>query len=780
MLTAHSIWWGADIMASKSCLPPQLDSMKLSELLQIHASTWPLGMKRFDLLRKGTGSDSSLFRAASWDPYGNRLFVQKVSNAGVPGCSMPIALRTVNDWLDDVLIINDSLRPLFMSLKLSDMPQSAKKGLPDRLGLLHSLLMVDPSGSGNAHDYVINDFVITDPKIRNSAIRRVCQALGKKISYRSYLLGLLTRYIWYGGGPESLANLAPLQGGPGVSRVGINRSKPGRLSHWEKQAADEAFFNGKEGGGHRQQPVTKNDLEKFSKALRSEWAEKRATYKDTYLHLVAEQYRKTVARRVPTLAMFKGHAERLIIRDGLKAVRLGKRLSEQHNDSRVGTSSDLTQGVIETVDFDGFVPKLPLRALVKGKVQRLSVRVIFGISRLSNAVLGYELEFHGESARAFRICLGSVFLPKGADAARLGVNDSAGLLSGNIDAIFADNGAGASESVLKMSCDDLGLARMLAPPARGDLKPFVESFNATLVNDMAKEPGGYTRRSDEVSKDSRQRARRAVPITLQAFERLVFRAVVAHNLYTNSSKLLTREMRDAGVGIAPADIFKYTQEQRRGDAARMLSKTEIYDRMFPWESKKCQKGVVTLAKCRYSSPELVAAFNLHAKSPGKTSSLPVLAKLLPGYEDERAIWKDDAGTVRSLTMLSEDLRSYGNAGEKQRYLDQFDVTSQAQTLEKKRRSNTGAITVKAQQNIASAEAHVGNPIAGFHGFTARSARANATQLRDRSRTNPYLAAPGDDSSTTVVVPSESIESAIDAASFEAAFYKKMVGILYTD
>jgi hypothetical protein len=134
-----------------------------------------------------------------------------------------------------------------------------------------------------------------------------------------------------------------------------------------------------------------------------------------------------------------------------------------YTDARVGQASHLTQGIIEIADVDGFVAKIGVAARIGARIESIHMTVMFAVARLSGAIVGYELAIKGENAEAFRRCIASCFLPKDDRARELGLTSTEGLLRDNIDAIFVDNGAGASERVIVSACDEMGLLRCYRP-----------------------------------------------------------------------------------------------------------------------------------------------------------------------------------------------------------------------------------------------------------------------------------------------------------------------------
>jgi hypothetical protein len=308
------------------------------------------------------------------------------------------------------------------------------------------------------------------------------------------------------------------------------------------------------------------------------------------------------------------------------------------------------------------------------------------------------------------------------------------LLTGNIDGIFVDNGAGASEAVVISACESMGLMRMLPPPGRGDYKGTCEGVNNLMILLMADERGGYTRRNDHLSRETRRLKAKNKPITLNEFERLLLLAVQHYNRFTNKKKLRTNTMREAGIGITPAAIFGYTQNVRRGDARRRLSPQEVYDRFIPWETRVCRKGLVEFMKMRYSSDELAEVFNEHAKAVDSSRRpLKIPVKRIDGYA-KHMLWRRPDGSAGVIELVDEDARNVGDVTWKGLEFLNEDDESQEEALRAARRKSRARVTVEQQDKVREAEKNRSDiGFGGLSGGSLRAARENAQAERDEKR-----------------------------------------------
>lgn len=715
--------------------PPVPDPEILAQLLEFQSATWPHQLGRFTPFKRERDGDYVIYRSVAWNPYDKSLHVLRVA-AGTP-----MDAGTWETWhesaddkpLDDIYLVDDTVMPIEMKGPRDKLRPSAVKGMDKRIRIVQAFAYLDPVGKGNPSDFIFNDMVVVSDSARSAALKHVVTALGQPHGFETAVRKLFHRFVHNGGHPNALLRYTFRQGHPGMSRVGKNKRKPGPKSASEARIASRNKATGAE-SRERRHPARPSDEIKFIRTLDKHWARSRCTMREAYDRMVLTDYPKWPKYLIPSLRSFRHHAtKRLIPNLDLKRLRDGKRLSAQYNDARAGQASHLTQGLIEILDVDGFVAKIGVAARIGARIESVHMTVMFAVARLSGAILGYELAIRGENAEAFRRCVASVFLPKAERAQELGLTSTEGLLHGNIDAIFVDNGAGASEHVIVAACDEMGLMRMLPPPGRGDLKGVGEGVNSLMILMMLGEDSAYTRRTDHLSKDMRRRKAMDAPIPLDQFERLLLRAIQHYNLFTNKKRVRSSEMRKAGIGLTPAAIFEYTQDQRRGDARRTLTPREVFERFIPWQTRICQRGLVNFMSMRYSSDELIEHFNEHARQSGKRPPLPVRVKRLDGHP-LILLWQRSNGTTSVLNIVEEDARSIGSVTWKGLEFLNADDSWREEKLKPARRASRNRVTTKVHASAVRADSiRAGNEMGGLEGITAKSARANAEAKQDARR-----------------------------------------------
>lgn len=755
--------------------PPVPNPELLAQLLEFQSATWPHQLGRFSPFKRERDGDCVIYRSVAWNPYEKSLHVLRVTS-GTP--------KDVGSWetwhesaddkpLDDIYLVDDSVMPLEMKGPRDKLRPSAVKGMDKRMRIVQAFAYLDPVGKGNPSDFIFNDFVVVSDSARSAALKRVVTALGQPHGFQTAVRKLFHKFVHNGGHPNALAKHTFRQGHPKMSRVGINTMKPGPKSASEVRIAlrNKAIGAASHEGRH---PVRPSDEVKFIRTLEQHWARLRCTMREAYDRMVLMDYPKWPKRLIPSLRSFRHHATKRLIPDlDLKRLRDGKRLSAQYTDARAGQASHLTQGLIEILDVDGFVAKIGVAARIGGRIESVHMTVMFAVSRLSGAILGYELAIRGENAEAFRRCIASVFLPKAERAQELGLTSTEGLLHGNVDAVFVDNGAGASEHVIVAACDEMGLMRMLPPPGRGDLKGVGEGVNSLMILMMLREDSAYTRATDHLSKEMRRQKAKDSPIPLDRFEGLLLRAIQHYNLFTNKKRLRSYEMRKADVGVTPAAIFKYTQEQRRGDARRMLTPREVFERFIPWQTRICQRGLVNFMSMRYSSDELVEDFNEHARQPGMRTPLPVRVKRLDG-RPLILLWQRPDGTTSVLDMVEEDARSIGSVTWKGLEFLNADDSWREEKLTPGRRASRNRVTAKVHAGTVRADSvRAGHELGGLEGVTVKGARENAEAKQNARRGAAQADAYGIANVGVEVPASERVQRTEPSPAAESSYLRRL-------
>lgn len=709
-------------------LPPVGDEHLITHLRELHRETWPANLERFSAFALADDPPGKAYVAVAWQPNSRTLHAQAITlGDSPPRCRMPTSFTIEDEWLTRVVPAPRPIRPRFMQPPVEELQESMRAGMRERLALVNALLMIDTTGLGQEAYYIVNDYIFWDPQIRTERIKQMVQQLGANAGLRPFLLKLLTKYMWYGGGEHSMLTLTPLQGGPGKIRL-APAMKPGALSLEEQLNRARARVNGVE--FKRGKRFDSKDLKQMTEVLTKEWAEQGVSLATTLERLNKKFYSKGRSKQALSYGQLHYHHKRIVQKHKLLEKRLGRVATAQYVDSRTGSSSDLTQGALEILDVDGFRPKIPVGALVNGKMEPMDICVVIGVSRLSGGVRGYEISLKGEVKEAYLRCIIASILPIANDrAALLGLTPLPGILAGNIDGVFVDNGPGKAKDV-RTSVEQLGGIMFNPPGARGDLKGMGERLNRTMIYLMAQETQkGYTRDKSLLETIKRRLRRNTKPMALDDFERLLLKAINHVNTTYSKRKLRSAAMRSAKTGITPVSIHRYCQSLRRGQAARMWRERDLFDALIEWKYVRCRKGLITYKDADYSSDELIALWNEYSKLPGKNPPLMVGIKRTRPFSDSLSC-KDSDENVFDIEMVEADKRRFGQISWKAHEFARFDESIREEILKKKRTKASGTLQATKQENLNAIEQGRGNPYAGAVGSSVIKAKQNGSASRE--------------------------------------------------
>jgi hypothetical protein len=751
--------------------PRIVESDLLRILLDLEAAKWPMDLKRFQTFQRDRDGPLTVFRPVVWDPEARSLYVRKLVAGWTPQGWMKLVLskEETQCWLidDDLTQLHDmhrvddfvTPRQLLHPENLGD---SCHNGVERRRSLVEACLYFDTVGDGKREHFVFNSFIFTNKAEELSALRHTYESLGEGQSFSTFLRQLIDKFIRFGGIPGAFEKLSFYQGAPKELRTSINHEKPGPKSFEERQRE---VRNELEGTVQRcrRTPIRERDLEKFREALEKVWAsQKLATLREAYDWLILNLYKSwTRAGKgwlLPSYSQFCYHAKQIIARYDLKNLKKGFRLAHVDDYARVGSSSDLTDDLLEIIDVDGFQAKIAIAAVVKKRIKKIYVKVIFAVSRLSGAILGWEIALEGEKSEAFRRCIADVYLPKYERARDLGLESTDGLLHGSADGLFVDNGAGASEPIVKVAVDQMGLIRFLPPPRRGDYKGVGEGVNGIMVSLMRHQRGGFTRAKSNIAQEDRFEKNKLDPITLGEFELLLWQAIQHYNLHTNKSKLRTRWMRDRHleisftkhvrfhpakqVGISPADIFEATQEERKARGmVNFLTEDEVLEKFIPWEPRAVARGKVRFCGSYYTSQRMVDYYEDYARQhDSDRNGLTVKVKRRTG-SCQTLLWICPDGSIGELGLCDSDERSAGQVswkGLELFHLDDkleanADMASARESLQRLRSSAGKQISNKQQGLIDDAVKNQCRDFGGLVGESVNEARKNADNTRQKRR-----------------------------------------------
>ncbi|SKC83756.1 hypothetical protein SAMN05445504_3726 [Burkholderia sp. CF099] len=756
-----------NLAASLDISPSIADNILLSHLRQLHEVEWPANLYRYAAYTLSEDRIGIAYIAVAWDPITRMLHAQTVDVGKPPPPSrLPQPVKVdADDWISRVRPIAGAIRPEYMNTPVATVPSSMLAGHDRRVALVSALIMVDPVGEGQPSDWIVNDFIFLNTTLRNLRIKAMRDALGSGAGFRPYIVKLLTRFLWYGGDYNALLSRTPDRGGPGKERTNP-AAKPGPLT--AKETLDKARANarGKVFVRHARR-IGLDDIGNMEEGLTVDWADDKASLATTHARMVSRHYGRTSIDGVPTYRVLKYRYKKIVQHKRLLERRNGRDLTIKHVTPRPGTSSELTQGVIEILDIDGFRPKIATAALVGDKIVPADIWVIFAVSRLTGALRGYAICTEGERAEGYQRCLISTLLPLDYYLEELGEDPLPGLVQGNFDGVFVDNGSGKAKAVRKATTESYGGIMFNPPGARPELKPVVERFNEIMIQIVSEETEqGFTRANDPLEKAERRKRSKLAPILPRALERVILRGIDIYNRTGNKSHLRTAKMRLKGTDISPVDLHNYHQEIRHGKAKRIRSADEVFDIFLPWKRVRSARGRIIFKSARYSSTELRAVAEAHSRLPGK-KTLWVEVKS-PFHGSHHLLCRVPGGTVFEITMIDEDKIRFGEdltwlefefAKIDERVRRQKKALEKATSTSPRKRLPSGKARSQAQRSADRPEDFCVDDLAGAIGATKADAKRNSAAFRAGALWNQQKAAYG-------VKQEQSTRTGEEAPSFE--------------
>ncbi|HKR40189.1 MAG TPA: hypothetical protein VJU59_11015 [Paraburkholderia sp.] len=639
--------------------------------------------------------------------------------------------------LNDVqLVSSDMVTPAHLAEEDKPIRNSSLSGMDRREAIVKAYCYVDIEINGERHR-VFNPFVLSDKNQRSEALRYVYESMNRAAGYQTYILHLFHRYIHNGGAVRAMARRTDMQGGPGKTRVGVNKKRPGRKTLEESRAEARTEMLG-ETPIARRGPVRAIDVDKFVAALQEFYIEGKQTLKSTYASMLGTRYRSYPRRLIPREEQFLYHVrERLLENQDANSKRMGRRLAAQYAAPRTGQATRITfGGNLEVVDVDGFRAKIPVAALIKGKIEKVFVIIVFAVSRRTGAVVGYEIAMEGEKSESFRRCIASIYIPKTRRAQELGLKHSRGLLHGSIDAIFVDNGAGTATDVAA-ACKAMGLGQFYAPPARGDLKSVGESLNNLMVHLLKDLSGGFTRQRDIFPRELRRIKSKDKPITVEQLETFLLMAIQHVNLFAKKKHLRSETMRQSGkCSIHPFSLWRWYQNRRVADQRIELTPEEAWARFIPWQPASVIGGKVRFLCKRWESDALKQLYKEHMRKPKETRGPLKIEFKRVGSHATKLLWRFVDGRGGELHLVKEDAEMLGVMTWKELEWRNADDAASGKAGELAEAESRGQFTLssKQQKKTDAAERNRAQPPETIlEGDSVKRARKNATVRQDARR-----------------------------------------------
>lgn len=514
--------------------------------------------------------------------------------------------------------------------------------------------------------------------IKQAAIESGCS--------QQWIRKLLTCYWWFGANQNALLPRTPDRGGPGESRVGINKRKPGRRLQIELAnpgmdvgvpMTRELYDQWKDFILKRAEGIHRNKgrvglASQFS--LPDLWVE----FRDTVL--VERKRVKGEWATIPIPLELLPRKRRFIA--------FGQRIFQEHVlrkyfdnqadwdavKARIGHATDHTRGGRITIyEFDGLLFNAQLMwgenvinpvAEVDGELVGKAV-VMIGVCVQSTAIVGVHITTQHESANAYRNCLFNAFVDKTELLKSVGLESLApGFVHGTADECRFDRGPARHRGLVNPLINDAKIGVRFARSRRGRDKSVVEGVNRFIQEKLKHLPGFYVRTKAGHDKDAQAHQERWAKVQFDDFVRLVLTFVhdwnTTRNVFDRLPEWMVKsgEWRDAAT---PKAYFDALKDQRLADAAIEWSPKETYLKLVTPRPVQVSKGTVSVDGAKYQNASLKRLWEQHVSTPsGKPDDLFISVKPHPDT-NHFVIWVKDDGSIEPLYMTHASKAAFGHS-----------------------------------------------------------------------------------------------------------------------
>lgn len=512
------------------------------------------------------------------------------------------------------------------------------------------------------------DLLISDSSVRGALISECAKTF--KV-HKPWIRTLLTRHFYYGGHKNALMHLNRFKGAPGVSRFDITKKKMGRPNDSMCVGATASLAG---------RNMTRWHLRALIDVVREQFAYKNNSARDIYDRwrfrmvginrgsdgvLVSYPVR---AKMLPERPLVLKYAAQIVHKLELQKKRIGSLEWNRKFGAKRGHSEDLASDSIDIYEVDGMEFNIELlfgertgRSRHVGKPL-----VMLAVCQRSHAIVGWYVSLGRENGLAYKHCLFTAFTPKEEHLSRWGVPHLSGLVYGTCQKVIFDRGPGISISPTEAITGRLRVDMTLTKPQYAEGKGVVENVNALLQKMFGSLPGAFERTESILDQDKHSKSERDAAITYGKFMQLLLKAISDHNLYSDVTHLVTRQMLDdkgRRIQPNPKSIFLYNLSNRHGDAACNWPDSTIYKWLLDSEMLRAPKGVVTRGKAQYRSDELSKYYEDWKTRPHGGETSPSIQVLMFQETTQFLLWERADGSLSPLRAMDRSERRFGTCNQ---------------------------------------------------------------------------------------------------------------------
>ncbi|SDC62801.1 hypothetical protein SAMN05216345_10362 [Cupriavidus sp. YR651] len=553
----------------------------------------------------------------------------------------------------DVIEVPDIVRPKYMDVPLGtlthDEAQKIRRQIVTRLAPIRNLV--------SKKNFMA---VVADSDTRTALVKAAVVQSGMD---ESTLRKRLTAYWWYGCNRSGMMPLK--RGGEGKKRrkFGGKKTGPKPAGYLDSGAAIDL--------GVQMNPLL---YARMARAVQAYVIDKDMSYDEAYDEYLDNDCFATTTvngetveapwdrRRAGSLYQFRRVCQEVLQDIRNRKAKVGKEDADNDFTPRRGHATDLLDHSKQILVLDGVT--LPVY-LIRDAISCIPMGLangLAGVCLASGALAAMHVWPNAESGDAYRYCIFNAMSDKKKIAEENGLVSTDGLPRGYWDAILVDGGPAMSESMLETVVKSLGMSRERVRGYTGKAKGTIESFNAYLKKELDKYPGSYTRKIRTRDRQKRKDAADKALLTLAELRQCVWLAIDKLNMESEALEYYTTEMRNATkpeVLPVRADMMRYIQRIRRGDAAPDWSEDELLLRVLPFRQCANREGFIHIGTTTYTSENLQKSWKPKVARNNHKQNPKIWVCQLPGTTNF-LVWRKNDGSIEYLHISERDANRYGN------------------------------------------------------------------------------------------------------------------------
>lgn len=468
-------------------------------------------------------------------------------------------------------------------------------------------------------------------------------------------------HLFYGGHPNALMDHTWLRGGPGKGRRHL------RVSLGRKTGAEKDF----KGTKHKRRRLKQQVYAEYRNFIKDQANKNENDFPAIYHRWLTSRIAAN-RNKEGDLVYYPVDESRFPGDDNMK--RIGRRMLKEFREakhagrpartgSRGGNATDIVKDQLPVWDLDSTIAdnflQFGSRTISVEGVGKPTVT--FATCRNSKAVVGWYVSFGAENGDAYLNTVFCAATDKYRELYRWKMPHLyPGMVYGCAAEVFLDRGPGISMRAQKSLVEQFRAGAKMAQPGTPEGKGCVEQVMRYFQDALKHIAGSVFNVGDDDENWERHKVARKDAVTEEQFMQALLTAISRRNLEVDASDRLDGDMLKAEVAGSPAAVFAANKAYSRGDIAWDWEVEDVFERLCIQSVKKAPKGVITLDKRTFTSPELqIYASAVSRMNNGRAAQIKI-------YEVPNApfllLWKLPGGGKGILDATPKTQKYYEDGG----------------------------------------------------------------------------------------------------------------------